>query len=380
VRNGTGEILTRLRDAGPLSRAELARQTRISSAGVTKITAQLHAAGLVGEYALQGHSVGRPPVSLSLNPDAYRVLAIHLGAGQAQVALFDLMLNGGPVRSAGFDLSDPTESIIDVAVRLSNEVIQEASSANLKILGVGVGVPGSVDDTKRINIHSVLAGWKNVAFAQAFESLLGLPVVIEHNATAIAMAEARYGDGREAESILHLFLGQGLGAGFAQTGPGERCSPVEIGHVAVNPGGPSCRCGGHGCLERYFSEQPLRQLVGDPDIARPDLVAAAMRTDDWPTIYEYLLQALSTTVTLLGPERVVLGGDLNTAPDAFLNDLRRDLAPRVMPQQRERLKLGRTSLPGPAGASGAACVALESFFYSGGPAFAQPMSQLAPQT
>jgi len=377
LRNGTGEILRRLRDDGPLSRAELARRAGISSAGVTKITAQLHADGLIREREGQGHVVGRPPVGLSLVPDARQVLAIHLGAGRLQVALGDLMLGLGPARSLEFDFAQPIRDIIAATADLAAEVLEGAGRERWKVLGVGVGVPGSVDASGRVNTHSILAGWRNVAFADAFEAALGLPVVIAHNATAIAMAEARYGAGRDADSILHLFLGKGIGAGFAQTGADERCAPVEIGHVVVSPGGPACRCGGQGCLERFFAEQPLREMVGDRDIPRSELVAAAMRTDAWPAVYEHLVQALSTTVTLLGPERVVLGGDLNTAPDAFLEALRRDLPPRVMPQQRARLTVERTSLPEPVGVHGAACVALERFFYTTGPAAASRVQRLA---
>ncbi|SFC91471.1 ROK family transcriptional regulator [Tropicimonas isoalkanivorans] len=380
MRNGTGEILRRLRANGPLSRAELARRAAISSAGVTKIIAQLNADGLIREREGLGHAIGRPPVAVSLVAGARRVLAIHLGAGRLQVAFSDLMLGLGPARSFEFDFADPIREIISATADLAAEVLESAGPDRGMVLGVGVGVPGSVDASGRVNTHSILAGWRDVAFADAFEAALGLPVVLEHNATAIAMAEARYGAGRDARSILHLFLGKGIGAGFAQTGAGERCAPVEIGHVVVDPGGPACRCGGRGCLERFFSEQPLRDMVGDQGIPRSALVGAAMRTEAWLGVYEHLLQALSTAVTLLGPERVVLGGDLNTAPDAFLEALRRDLPPRVMPQQRQRLTVERTSLPEPAGVHGAACVALERFFYTTGPAAALRVQRLAAST
>ncbi|KAA8604557.1 ROK family transcriptional regulator [Salipiger aestuarii] len=373
MRNGTGEILTRLRDGGPLSRAELARQTGISSAGVTKITAQLHGEGLVIEREGQGRPVGRPPVALSLAAGSRQVLAIHLGAGRAQVALSDLALGMGPVRALDFDLEDPVDEIIAATSSLAADVLADADPARGRVLGVGLGVPGSVDATGRVNTHSILAGWRNVAFADAFEAALGLPTVLEHNATAIAMAEARYGAGRDAASILHLFLGKGVGAGFAQTGPEERCAPVEIGHVVVRPGGPVCRCGGQGCLERYFSEDALRTITGAADGPGADLIGAAMHSPAWPEIYELFLQAVSTAVALLGPERVVLGGHLGSAPAGFLAELRRDLPPRVMPQQRERLAIELPSLPEPVGVNGAACIALERFFYTAGPVSA-PLS------
>lgn len=373
TKTGAGQILTHLRDEGPTSRAELARQTGISSAGVTKITAQLLADGIVREREVPGQSIGRPPVFLSLRPRARRVLAIHLEVGRIRVALCDLSLGRGPIMTGDFDPEAPVEEVIAATVRLARAVLEAEGSAPGEVLGVGVGLPGAVDATRRSNVLSILAGWRNVPFADAFEAALGLPVVLEHNATAIAMAEARYGDGRDAASILHLFLGRGIGGGFAQTGPGERCAQVEIGHVVVSPGGPTCRCGGQGCLERFFSEEPLRDIVGEPDLPRSDLVGAAMLRPEWPDVFEHFLQALSTTVTLLGPERIVLGGDLNTAPDTFLAALRRELPLRIMPQQRERLSIERTSLPEPAGVNGAACVALEAFFYTAGPATAPRM-------
>ncbi|MAU22932.1 MAG: sugar kinase [Martelella sp.] len=375
MRSGSGEILTRLRDQGAMSRAELSRVTGISSAGVTKIMTQMIREGLVRECDPSGaFSIGRPATTVEICPEARHVLGIHLGAGQVHIALSDAALNLSHTRSITYDLTEPVEDLIARVSDLARNVLRDGALPFNQILGIGVGVPGGVDPARRVNTHSVLTGWKGIAFAEAFEQSLGLPVVLEHNATAMAMAEACYGAGRAAESILYLLLGKGIGGGFVQTGAAERRSVVEIGHIVVEPGGRPCRCGGRGCLERFFSEEPLSALVGDPDLPRSKLVAAAMERPEWPQLYEYLLQAMSTTVTLFGPERVVLGGDFNGAPERFFADLRRDLPPRVMPQQRLKLAIERTSLDEPVGVQGAAGVALEQFLYSNGPLAAARMS------
>lgn len=359
--------MTKLRDQGAMSRAELSRLTGISSAGVTKITAQLIRDRVLWELdGSETASIGRPPVTVAIRPDARHVLGIHLGAGQVHFGLSDLGLALTHARSVAYDLSEPVLDLIARVSDLARDVLRDCDLPPGKLLGVGVGVPGSVDPTRRANTHSVLTGWRDIPFAAAFEQALGHPVVLEHNATAMAMAEVCYGEGRAAGSILYLLLGKGIGAGFVQTDGIERRNAVEIGHVVVEPGGRPCRCGGRGCLERFFSEEPLREIVGNPALPRTELLDAVMKTSQWPTLYEYFLQALSTAVTLLGPERIVLGGDLNYAPDRFLEDLRRDLPLRVMPEQRRKLRIERTSLIEPVGVHGAACVALERFLYSNG--------------
>lgn len=371
MRSGSGEILTRLRDHGAMSRAELSRVTGISSAGVTKIMTQMIREGLVRECDPSGaFSIGRPATTVEICPEARHVLGIHLGAWQVHIALSDAALNLSHTRSITYDLSEPVDGLTTRVSDLARSVLRDGALPFSHILGVGVGVPGSVDASRRVNTHSVLTGWRDIAFAEAFEQSLGLPVVLEHNATAMAMAEACYGAGRAAESILYLLLGKGIGGGFVQTAGVDRRSVVEIGHVVVEPGGRPCRCGGRGCLERFFSEDPLIALLGNPDLPRSALVAAVMERPEWPQLYEYLLQAMSTTVTLFGPERVVLGGDFNAAPERFFEDIRRDLPPRVMPQQRLKLQIERTSLDEPVGVQGAAGVALEQFLYSNGPSHA----------
>ncbi|EAQ02569.1 ROK family protein [Pseudooceanicola batsensis HTCC2597] len=363
---GTAEILKTLRDKGPLSRADLVRATGLSSAGVTKLTAQMIVDGVLRQSrAVEEKSIGRPPVTLDVQRQSRFVLGIHLGAGRMSVALSDVGLALRCPRHLSYDLSEDLETLVDRVSRLAEEVIDASGVYRLDILGVGLGVPGSVDPNRRVNVRSILTGWQDVAFADVFERKLGLPVIVEHNATAMAVAEALHGAGRDAESILYLLLGKGIGAGFAQTGAGARCGAVEIGHIVVEPGGRPCLCGGQGCLERFFSEEPLRKMSGEKGDDHSQMIDAAMQSPDWSATYAYLLQALSTTVTLMAPERIVLGGFLNAAPDRFVASLKRDLAPRVMPQQRERLRIERSSLSEPVGVQGAATIALEEFFYNG---------------
>lgn len=370
--NATGQILTLLRDGGPASRADLVRATGLSSAGLTKITASLVQQGLLDDRQPKEHNgLGRPPVALSLRAGARHVVGIHLSAGQVCVVIADILLNVVAQDGFAFDLSTPVDVLVARAAFVTARLIETNSLPRSRIVGIGVGLPGGVDKTRRVNTHSSFTNWTNVPFAELFEDRLGLPTILEHNATAIALAETQFGRERKSARTLHVFMGRGIGAGLAQgvlsTERGAPRGPVEIGHIALDPDGPACRCGGRGCLETYFSEGPILCKLGLDAVPPEGLIAAAMNTDLWPGLYQRFLQTLSTTVTLLSPDSVVLGGHLNAAPDEFLSDLRRDLPRRVMQQQREGLAINRTRLKNPIGARGAACVGLEAFFYRTGP-------------
>lgn len=369
----TGQVLTLLRDGGPASRADLARASGLSSASLSKAAAVLMEQGILDEGPAEGGAgPGRPSLRLALRPRARAAIGIHLSPGRASVALTDVLLGLCAQDSLDFDLALPPEDLAARTARLAQGVIEAAGLPRARLLGVGIGVPGGVDRTQRVNTHSAFTNWSDIPFADMFEQALGLPATLEHNATAIALAEALFAEDRVAGRTLHILMGKGIGAGLAEHSPGLGADPargpVEIGHIVLDPDGAPCRCGGRGCLETVFAEQPLLAQAGLAAVPPEGLVAAAMAGAGWPALYGRFLHALATTVTLLAPQRIVLGGHLARAPEALFEDLRRDLPARVMPQQRVGLTIARTGLEGPVGARGAACVALERFFYRNGPA------------
>ncbi|WP_062763400.1 ROK family transcriptional regulator [Falsirhodobacter sp. alg1] len=375
MRSGTGEILMQLRDGGAMSRADLARITGLSSASVTKLTARMVQSGLIEDLSgPHSQTMGRPPVRVALRNDACAAVAVHMGAGKVNLALSDLGLGLTEMQSFEFDLDTPVDDVIQRTIGLVRRAVLASGLPMSKLVGVGIGLPGGVDGAKRGSTSSVISGWNDIAFADAFEEALGLPATVEHNATAMAMAEAIYTRTGPTDSILYVLVDKGTGGGFAQPGSGGRRGPVELGHLAVEPGGPRCICGGEGCLEVFFSERGLKALAPAGATTPADMFAAAMASAEWPKIYEYILQAFSTSITLLAPQRIILGGLLTEAPDAFVAALEADLPHRVMPHLRRNLQIGKPGLSEPVGVKGAASIAFEKFFYEQGPvaALAKP--------
>lgn len=366
-----GEVLALLRDRGPMPRTGLARAIGISAAALTKITADLIASGQVSEQPGAARTQpGRPPVDIALNGDCNYLVGAHLGAGRVELVITDILLNATARHSFDFDSrATSADALVRSAGDEINRLIERSGVYRSRYRGIGVSVPGAVDRQHRLNVYSSFADWHEVPVADRLEDIVGLPAVVEHNATAIALSEARFGVGRSSDTILYVYMGSGIGAGLAHSVAVSR-SPrhrgqVEIGHIVVEPAGAPCHCGGHGCLETVFSEGPILKALGRQSVPREGLIAAAMaETTVWEPIYETFVQALATTVTLLVPDLIVLGGHLGAAPPALFDTLRRDLPGRIMPQQRECLRIERTSLGADAGAKGAACVGLETFVYA----------------
>ncbi|MBE0533924.1 MAG: ROK family protein [Rhodospirillales bacterium] len=367
----TGELLSLLRDRGPTSRAELARAIGVSAAALSKITADLIARGQVSEVGGANRSqLGRPPVNIALNGDCCYLVGAHVGAGRVELVVTDILLNVLSRDRFTFPVDETSvDSLIERVGHAVNRLIEASGQYRNKFRGVGIGVPGSVDRGGRLNINAAFTHWHDIPFADRIEAIVGLPAVIEHNVTAIALAEARFGVGREYDTVLAVYMRAGLGGGFAHSGRNMRgrkhWGPVEIGHIVLDPRGGACRCGGKGCVETVFSERPILERLGLDAVPEGGLMAAAMdQPAVWEPLYRPFLHALATAVTLIAPDLVVLGGHLGEAPQRLLDDLRRDLPPRLM-RQLKGLKVDKVSLRPDAGAKGAACVGLERFVYEG---------------
>jgi predicted NBD/HSP70 family sugar kinase len=363
-----GQILRILRDEGPQSRAFLARRSKLSATTITHVTAQLLHHGDVAEVEPAGvNGVGRPGLAIRLLPDARHVAGVHIGAGLVQIALTNLV---GALRgSTSFEvdlMQSPPELVLD---RISQEILSlQAASGVDTLLGIGLGVPGPVDANQRILLASINTGWRGVPLAEMLEKRSGLPVILEHNVTSMALAEARFGLGRDVPGLLFVYLRSGLGAGLVVDGmpfrPGGH-GAVELGHIQISNDGPRCSCGNHGCLESYLNERVLSGSLGIEGSAPADLMQRLEKTEGWNTVLHRLTDSLAIAITLLTPDMIVFGGHLGVAPESLFTHLRTHLPPRVMPHMRDILRFERTSFGLQSGAFGGAAAALDHFFYSG---------------
>ncbi|CAN5284739.1 ROK family transcriptional regulator [soil metagenome] len=249
-------VLAHLGAQGPASRADLARALAVSPALMTQLTKELLAEGLVVELDHSPSQGGRPARMLGLATSAGRAIGVKVVADH--VACVEVGLDGAVLRSASepFDASAAT-MLADLAALLERFV---TGGGDAPVLGIGVGVPGTVDRQGNGIVDSTQLGWNQVPIGVTLRRELGLPVLVENNVNALAMAERLYGVGRRHQSFLVVTIGTGVGAGIVVDGVvlrGSGGGAGEIGHTPVLEDGPLCSCGNRGCLEAIIGEHAL---------------------------------------------------------------------------------------------------------------------------
>lgn len=311
-------ILAHLGAQGPASRADLARLLGLSPASLTQLTKDLLADGLIVELDHSPSQGGRPARMLGLAASDARAIGVKVVADH--VAFVEVGIDGSVQRSASepFDASAST-FLADLTTLLSRFI---TGGGRTRLLGIGVGVPGSVDRQGNGNVDSTQLGWNQVPLGSTLRRELGLPVLVENNVNALAMAERLYGVGRRHSSFLVVTIGTGVGAGFVVDGVvlrGSTGGAGEIGHTPVVEAGPLCTCGNSGCLEAVIGEAALvetaraRGVIGER-AGMSALLAAADAGDPAATglfgdAGHLLGRTLAGVVQLLDPEVVILLGE-----------------------------------------------------------------------
>ncbi|GAA0226103.1 ROK family protein [Cryptosporangium japonicum] len=245
--------------------------------------------------------------------------------------------------------------------------------ADAGTVGVGLSVPGIVDTAAGVARHAVNLGFRDTPLAALVAEEVGVPVVLEQDCRAAAVAESEIGLGRDARDLMVVVLGTGVAAGLIVDGQplaGADGSAGELGHLPVYPDGERCACGQRGCLEVYASASGIarryaaaggtRAGATAADVASSldsDVVAARV----WREATEALGLALATATLLLDPALIVLAGGLTGAGDTLLRPVRTELQSALA--WREAPPVANSPLGGDAGRLGAAILAWRAAGY-----------------
>ncbi len=313
-------ILQQLVDDGARSRADLARETSLTRVTVSDLVAELMDDGFLVELGTRpGTHMGKPATLVGISENSPVALALDLSAdGHLSGAIVDL---DGKILSreqVEFSRGDDISVIAGLALRLRE-------STTRRILGVGIGTPGVVDDEGTV-LTAPNLGWENVDLAGQLSTALGVPVHAGNDSNVAAVAESTFGDGDD-QGMLLLMIGSGVGGGVLIDGralAGPLMSSGEIGHVVVDPGGRQCSCGNRGCLETFLAAPALRLLDNDADRSEVGLRLASV---------------LTPVVTTLGIADVVLYGPAELLDGALLESVRGALAQQTLPFVAQRVQV-----------------------------------------
>ncbi|BBK41905.1 sugar kinase [Allostella vacuolata] len=335
-------VVETVRLHGPLSRAEIARATGLSAQTVSNIAEELLESGLLAAAGRRTGGRGQPPVELALNPGGGFTIGLSLDHRRLVAVLVDLA--GGRRAEVEVATAAPTPAealplMADAVGRLRRRARVEAG----RILGAGVVMPVLFEAGSPVSFGPTsLPAWDGFPLTERLSALLGMPVLVENDATAAAVGERLYGAGRDLRDFLYVYFGVGLGSGLIVGGQPHRGAggrAGEIGHMMAVPDGRPCLCGRRGCLERYVSLAAAHAALAGPDADAADIDPAGLEAaflagnpglDAWLTeAAGHFRAALASIENLLDPETVILGGLLPPAMRRAFLDRLAPLAPSV---------------------------------------------------
>ncbi|MFS0751443.1 ROK family glucokinase [Oceanobacillus sp. 1P07AA] len=266
----------------------------------------------------------------------------------------------------------------------------ESKMANLgyslsSIAGLGVGAPGFIDSENGFVYEAVNIGWKNVALAEAFKQYAKVPVYVENDANIAVLGENWVGAGNQADNLIAITLGTGVGGGIIANGRilnGANGMAGELGHMIVEENGAPCNCGNNGCLETITSatgivRQALEKVIEIPEsklakvynsngeitskeifeLASEGDIAAKSIVDHTADV---LGKVLANMGVIINPSKVLIGGGVSKAGNQLIEAIQQAFNRHALPRVAEACSIKTAQLGNDAGIIGAAYLVYSS--------------------
>lgn len=332
-------VLNYIRERSPISRAEISAETALQRSTISLIVHELKTRGLIEE--IEGESTGgRPPILLQLRVAAPIVIGVDLRTDSTIVATSDL--SGRVLAREEFATNPNAEKTLSTLIDCVGKFLR----AHKEIEGIGISLPGLVDPETGNALFIPHFKWRDWPVADRMKAATGLPVKVDNDANAAAMAELWLGSPeiRKFRDFIMVLVEQGLGTGIVFDGQlyhGEAGAAGEFGHMTIGKDAPvACAAGSHECWEAFASENAALARYADQThdshkdhhpIDFSELVDRGLggEKEAEAALLEtarYLGLGISNLLKGLSPEAVIVGGRITRAWPLIAEEIKNAVA------------------------------------------------------
>jgi N-acetylglucosamine repressor len=326
-------VLNYVRERGPISRAEIAHETALQRSTISLIVDELKAVGLIEEVS--GESTGgRPPSLLSLRTADAVAIGVDLGTARTVLATSDLA--GRVLEQEEFATNPDADKTIQEIVTRARRLIRKHKPT---IEGIGISLPGLIDPEAG-KLYIPHFKWRDLPLADELRAAIGLPVTVDNDANAAALAELWFGrpEIRQVRDFIMVLVEEGVGTGIVFDGQvyrGKAGAAGEFGHMTIGKGAPiACASGSRECWEAFSSERAAlaryaklsRGSNGSNNINCGQLIDLALKGERsaraaLKETAHYLGIGIANLIQGLAPEAVIVGGPIVRAWSVIAEDL-----------------------------------------------------------
>ncbi len=369
-------IMRHLYRNGVSSRAQIATALGLTPAAITKITAQLIEAHAIEETGDLDGKKNRRSIGLALDTAHFHVIGVKFARSLVQIGVFDLTGNQSSLTTLPYVSNDT----IGETIATVHSTIEQLLHDDPTIVAIGMAVPGPyLRNNGHTAVVSSMQGWRAINFIDEFANSFTVPVFIEQDARAGVLANSLFDPNSNGEPNLAYYLvGEGVGLGVIDHGRiinGALGTATEIGHVSIDVNGKPCDCGNIGCLECYCSTPAIHQMLidngtivnGADSMSHTEacraLFALAHHGDEAAlamirTIGTYIGYGCLIIFNTFNPHTIVIGDIVSEAGQPLLDEIKRTVRQRAIPEIYESTTIRLTTMPTDATVLGAAAVAI----------------------
>jgi len=367
-------ILNKIRTDAPISRAQIAKETKLTPPTVSSNVKELIDQGIVKESKLGESQGGRKPTMLLINNQGFYVVGVDAGPEMIECILTDLSGTVLKRTSSKLPLPLTNAQFLVILKDCIRDCITDISTTNKKIIGIGVAMHGVVDIESGTSLFAPILSLTNIPIKQELEKEFELEVKVENDARAMALGESWFGDYGELTSMLVVNIGRGVGAGLIIDGKlyhGAQDIAGEVGHMTIDLHGDICECGNRGCLQTFTSgpaiaKRAMTRISLDSISAEEVYELAKSGNEECVTILKETGRVIGIGLTnlihIINPQKIVLGGGVTKAKDLILPVILKTIAECALTPRAKQTEVTITTLGDDATLIGAVSLLLVDVF------------------
>ncbi|WP_027408510.1 ROK family transcriptional regulator [Anoxybacteroides tepidamans] len=381
-------ILNIIREQGPISRADIAKLTKLTPPTVSNLVKELLDTGIIIETYQGESSGGRKPTMLDINSERFYVIGLDIGSYQIKAVLANL--NGFIVKKASFSIPTPinNDRLLSLMIQAVHHMKEGIDDTESRMIGIGVGMHGIIDVDNGESLFAPNLNLYNIPIQKTLEKEFDILIKVENDVRAMALGERWFGNGHGTDSLVCINIGRGIGAGIIMDGKlfhGHNFISGEIGHMTIDIDGPKCSCGNYGCLQTLASGPAIARKakteigLGHPSILT-QLVGGDLGNITGETVYEaaaqgdplsvsilsqagrYIGIGLTNIIHLINPKRIIIGGGVSNAGSLILESIQDTIYQRALTASAKQTEIMLSKLGEDATALGAVTLILEELF------------------